>query len=750
MQVFYLLVFLLLSFFETTAQSNENPKELEQKISTAKNDSKKIELLLELSNYYLTKEGEIKSDLDSALKFNSQARQLSDKINSKIGKGKSMLLEAKILREKGQVEISLAKIKQAIAYFENNAMNEELGDGYNALTYHYDNSPENIVVKIGLKTKALEIFKKAKANEKQANLLKELGELYILKSDPDTAVDLLKQSLAKYQSIKFKKVQDVYNFLAQAEIQKANYEEALKYGLLAERLALQLNDNSKVLGSIYSNVGKVYYSLRQNDDAMQYWKKALAIAQKSTDNNFVRSVTSDISTMLIRQRKFEEAIAMIKENKARYPITDKQLELTEDYILFSTYTILKQFNNASIYYKKLANNYGEYAEKDDNQLVILRSFIFYHYQTKDFEKMYPKAKVFDSVVQKVGNNLLRSENHLIWFKADSVQGKYADAIKHYQLYKKFSDSVFNGEKSNQINSLKIQFESEKKDKNIKFLTQQSKLQEAKIANDTFIKYVFIGSIVVLVLFLALLYNRSRLKNNANKKLELKRQQIDEQNEQLKKLLSEKEWLLKEIHHRVKNNLQIVISLLNTQSAYLDNEDALLAIQNSQHRMHAMSLIHQKLYQSDNLASIDMSWYIYELVNYMKECFGTEKKINFILETEKVYLDVAQAVPLGLIINEAINNTIKYAFPNGNKGNVLVSLKNIGENKYELIISDNGIGLPADFNIDETDSLGMNLMRGLSDQLDASFSLRNENGLKIEITFIKNIEFEASAENSTTL
>ncbi|WP_267406491.1 MULTISPECIES: histidine kinase dimerization/phosphoacceptor domain -containing protein [unclassified Chryseobacterium] len=724
------------------AQSKENPALLRTQIASSKENSQKIALLQKLSDFYINKKGEAKKDLDSAVILNKEAINLSLKIKDNLGKGKSMLLDAKIDRERGNKDAALSKIKNSITYFETHKMTEQTGEGYEELSFIYDNDPKNFDAKIKLKEKALALFKNSGSKIKQASVLKDLGELYLLKGDSDKSIDLLKQSLAVYQSVKFKETQAVYNFLSQAEIQKANYEEALKNGLAAEKIALSVNDNSLQMSSICSNVGMVYYYLRQNDDAMRYWEKALIIAKKNKDNGYVRTVANNMSTMLIRQKKFDQAIAMIKEYKAKYPIDDQQFEMREDYILFSTYTITKQFKNAEAYYKKLVGHYGENGEKFDNQTSLLRSFVFYHYQTKNYPAMYREATLFDSLAKKSGNDMLRSENHLILFKADSTQRKYADAITHYQLYKKFSDSVFNGEKSKQIGSLKIQFETEQKDKNIQLLTQKGKLQDIQIENDAFIKYVFIGSILVLILFAALLYNRSRLKNNANKKLELKRKQIDEQNEQLKKLLAEKEWLLKEIHHRVKNNLQIVISLLNTQSAYLDNEDALMAIQNSQHRMHAMSLIHQKLYQSDNLSMIDMSWYMYELINYIRECYSSENKIKFTVNAEKVFLDVAQAVPMGLIINEAVINTTKYAFPDDKKGEVIVSFKNTGNDNYELIISDNGVGLPAGFDMDATESLGMNLMRGLTDQLDGNFSIENNNGLKITITFRKNTEIEA--------
>jgi two-component sensor histidine kinase len=150
----------------------------------------------------------------------------------------------------------------------------------------------------------------------------------------------------------------------------------------------------------------------------------------------------------------------------------------------------------------------------------------------------------------------------------------------------------------------------------------------------------------------------------------------------------------------------------------------------------MSLIHQKLYQSDNFATIDMSWYIRELVNYMQESFPSNNSIRFYLDTEKVNLDVAQAVPLGLILNEAISNAIKYAFPEKINGEVQILLKRIADNTYQLCIGDNGIGLPENFDPGSTASLGMSLMLGLSQQLDGTFDMENDNGLKIKITFNK--------------
>ncbi|RYG03009.1 MAG: sensor histidine kinase, partial [Chitinophagaceae bacterium] len=210
--------------------------------------------------------------------------------------------------------------------------------------------------------------------------------------------------------------------------------------------------------------------------------------------------------------------------------------------------------------------------------------------------------------------------------------------------------------------------------------------------------------------------------------------ITQRNEQLGQLVKEKEWLVKEVHHRVKNNLQMVISLLNSQSAYLDDDAAVLAITDSQRRMHAMSLIHHRLYQSENVSVIDMRAYIDELINYLKDIYDTGAGIRFELGIQQVNLDVSQAVPVGLILNEVITNSIKYAFVNKSNGLIRVSLQAPDSHHLNLTVSDNGMGLPKSFDVFASKSLGMSLITGLVSQLEGTVEFRNEAGLKMTMIF----------------
>jgi two-component sensor histidine kinase len=189
-----------------------------------------------------------------------------------------------------------------------------------------------------------------------------------------------------------------------------------------------------------------------------------------------------------------------------------------------------------------------------------------------------------------------------------------------------------------------------------------------------------------------------------------------------------------VHHRVKNNLQVVMSLLNSQAACLQDDNALSAIRESQQRVYAISLIHQNLYKSDNIARIEMPAYVREVVEYLIDSFGAGDHVRYQASIEPVGIDLTVAVPLGLIINEAVTNSLKYAFPGGRPGLIAVTLAEADEQHFLLTVADNGIGLGEDFDFSGCRTLGMILMKGLSRQLRGTFKLESADGLTIRVLF----------------
>ncbi len=211
---------------------------------------------------------------------------------------------------------------------------------------------------------------------------------------------------------------------------------------------------------------------------------------------------------------------------------------------------------------------------------------------------------------------------------------------------------------------------------------------------------------------------------------------------LKKSLKEKNILLQEIHHRVKNNMQIISSLLNLQSRYENDEGALNLLKESQGRIKAMALVHEKLYQSDNLERINFAEYLKSLINELYSSYRINKNlINIDIEIEDIYLDINAAIPCSLITNELTSNILKHAFPGihkfpdsfSSKRNIFIGFTR-KEGSYELIISDNGVGLPQDIDMHNTKTLGLQLVNALVTQLNGTIKVERNNGTKYIINF----------------
>jgi len=222
---------------------------------------------------------------------------------------------------------------------------------------------------------------------------------------------------------------------------------------------------------------------------------------------------------------------------------------------------------------------------------------------------------------------------------------------------------------------------------------------------------------------------------ANARLELELNERKRVEARITASLQEKEVLLKEVHHRVKNNLQVISSLLYLQSDKIKDQQAIEIFRDSQNRVRSMALIHEKLYQAKDLAKIDLSSYLHSLIGYLFRSYGTNASgIRLQVHAENVFLGIDMAMPCGLIINELVSNALKHAFPAGRNGEISIELSRHSQNCYMLCVRDNGVGMKPEISLDNAPTLGLQLVNTLVQQMDGTVELERNGGTAFNIRF----------------
>jgi two-component sensor histidine kinase len=209
----------------------------------------------------------------------------------------------------------------------------------------------------------------------------------------------------------------------------------------------------------------------------------------------------------------------------------------------------------------------------------------------------------------------------------------------------------------------------------------------------------------------------------------------EAEEQIKASLEEKVVLLKEIHHRVKNNLQVISSLLSLQSERIADPQIHAVLQDSQNRVRSMALIHEKLYQAKDQVRVNVAEYIQNLTSYLMRSYASQTTgVQLRVKADNIYLGIDTAMPCGLVINELLSNALKHAFPNGRSGIVYVELHYAQDGCCTLLVGDNGVGMPAGLDLQKSATLGLQLVHTLVKQLDGSMEVRRNGGVEFCIRF----------------
>jgi len=291
----------------------------------------------------------------------------------------------------------------------------------------------------------------------------------------------------------------------------------------------------------------------------------------------------------------------------------------------------------------------------------------------------------------------------------------------YQEAFLYRDSLFNSELINTSKELEAKYEAQEKEKEISFLNQDNLLKSKLLKQRTWALVVGGIALFIISMLLFSLYYYYR--------------KVQSQNGLVNKALEEKDYLLREIHHRVKNNLQVVSSLLSLQSRQIEDVDIRKAIDEGRNRVRSMALIHQNLYQHDRLSGVSVSGYLDNLITELFETYNiSSENISLNLDIEEIALDIDTMVPLGLIINELISNCLKHAFPENKKGEIHVKLEE-QNNQIHLLVKDNGIGMQSN-KMDQSKSFGKKLIGAFSKKLHAEMTMINNNGTEVSMIIKK--------------
>jgi two-component system, sensor histidine kinase PdtaS len=690
---------------------------------------------------YTFEQGDLQKNLDSAQLFLQKAQLQAKAQNNSKAITENLCYWGLYHYKKNELKAGDYCLQTAINQCHKNGdkFGEALALGYKAVYYPFGLCP--FALRICYLKRALVLYQQLNDKENQALTLINTAYFLFANNELAEAKKMVLQSMAVQKEIGFAYTHYTTDLLALLSAVEGNHGDFLKYALQSIRSVEAINDN----------IGRAYFYARAGDaynvmdnkanESVAWYLKALSQFKKTGGDLAMYKLLVNLSTQMAILGRSKEVIVLAKNLIKQYPPVNAMDKQNLFMVLGGAYYSIGQKNITAKYYQQALQLQAEVQAISGNVNTgyIYFTIGFYYLNTKQYEKSRGYFnKILSTKSQSgVGLNEMNAIN-LALFTIDSAAGNYPNAIKHLKAYNRLNDFIYSEKQSKQIQEWDIFYNTEKKEKNLQLLTKDNQVKELGLKKAAFTRNIIIASAVLL---LALLFTGYWFKQRHNKKLQFQQKEINAQNQLLKqflaaeqKLVEEKEWLVKEIHHRVKNNLQMIISLLNAQSEFLDHPSALNAIKESRERMQAIALIHQKLYQPQQGTFINMACYIPELVNYLSSCFVDAGLISFNLDIEDINLDVSQAVPLGLILNEAITNAVKYAFPLHKSGKINILFRHSDDENLTLKISDNGQGFPDSFDFANNNSLGLQLIQLFAEQLEAKLEFKNAAGVEIVLNF----------------
>lgn len=557
-----------------------------------------------------------------------------------------------------------------------------------------------------------ELIKKYSVQTADSSKLKLLIEEVegLVNNDYETCICVCKEGIKRSKLIGNNQLKFSFmGLMGYAQKVKGDYNGAISIFLQVLKEAEKSKTNYS-MRSTMSNLASTYLDIQDFKKAEYYYLKSYSLLSKSDERYKIIQNRFFVNYGYLKDEMQQSDSAIYYFNKAEKDFQGDNYERANLYLNKGrAYMNIKQNELSKLNLFKAKQLFQEYEDKDGEIRVHLNLAEIYL-----DEKKYPDAKAEAELSLKyafeIASDYLRVSSYDLLSRINEASGQMDQALFYNKKYHSLNDSLLSLEKELQIGFLQESFESELKDRKINSFKKQIKLKEKQkwiyILIIGFIALSSIGLIVVLYLW-------------------------KRKNTRLKSLVEQKNHLMSEIHHRVKNNLQLISSLLDLQLQELSDEQAIKALTDSRNRVLSMSYLHQQLYIGEDVRYISTKIYFDKLIDILVESMSTGNEILFESHIEDLNLSIDDAIPLGLIANELITNSIKYAFNEQKDKTISIQLKL--ENELLIFtVEDNGIGMSSH----NKNGFGLQIIRSLSRQMRAEQKIDLENGTKVELRIQK--------------
>lgn len=564
-------------------------------------------------------------------------------------------------------------------------------------------------------------------NEEQvASIYNEIGDVQGERGMHDSAKASFEKALAFYVKEKDTlRISRVYNNLGLMHRYSGNHAESLEAFMQSLRYKEKIHASAKDLATAYQNIGSALAIMQDFEVAEKWMKDALELFRQVGDSSNYYVAVMNLSTVYRDLQRYEESIDLLMEayhyrlrngNRNQLGTCLYNLALSSQ-LNNDTEKAISYYREALVVFDKLGNK--------RRMMACHQRLANLYYDIEDYrvaeEEALKGLEIGDSITMPFHDQKLND----VLARTYYATGRYKLAYDYQRRSNDIEQSMAEEDHSARVMEIQKKYDEETSKREIAELSVKNAEIEQMAKRRTFINYGLWAAVLIFLLIVVMLYRLYRAKQDANLMLW-------EKNKVVEHSLEEKDVLLREIHHRVQNNLQFVSSLLNLQSRRVDDEKTLEVLKSCKQRIQSMALIHQKLYQEESLSGISIRNYTKNLVESLQMSYGIdENRIKTELYVDPLYLDINSAISIGLVLSELITNAYKYAFQNQEEGLLEVTLKEMN-GVLVMKVKDNGSGLPDDFDLETSESFGLKLVNSLARKLKADVTVSSENGARVEL------------------